>query len=235
LSIKNKVLFGLLLMTLLLASLSAAIISNLPIKPPLIQGVLIADAVDLKPFTIVDHHNNIFSNEQLKGKWHLLSYGYTHCPDVCPTVLAILSKFNESLKLKEQFSNLQVLFYSIDHQRDTAAHLSEYLPYFNKDFTGLTYLDSMRLSAEAFERSLGMLSILTPVQSTATTEESNSFSAYTVSHGFVLYLINPKGRLQAVLKPNVNQNGSLYFTEQQILEDYVAIRRYLTKIDKTLD
>lgn len=228
-NIKNKLLSGYFLLTVLLVSISVAIITSLPAKPPLINGILISEAVVLAEFSILDHNNVSFTNKHLKGKWHLLSYGYTNCPDVCPTVLSVLSAVSDSLNQQQRYANLDILFYTIDHQRDTASHLAEYLPHFNKNFIGLTYLDHMLDTALPFEKSLGMVSIIKRVQSKQTNKstENEVFKSYTVSHGFMLYLINPQGHLQAVFKPRKDKNGSLYFTEQQILEDYFAIRNYL--------
>ncbi|MFT5451961.1 MAG: protein SCO1/2 [Enterobacterales bacterium] len=228
-SIKNKALGGFFLLAVLVISISVVLITTLPEKPPLINGILISKAVVLDEFSIIDHNNAPFTNRQLEGKWHLLSYGYTNCPDVCPTVLSVLSAVSDNLNQQQQYSDLDILFYTIDHQRDTATHLAEYLPYFNKNFIGLTYIDSMVDTALPFEKSLGMVSILKTVESEQinTSTENKLLKSYTVSHGFMLYLINPQGHLQAVFRPRENKDGSLYFTKQQILDDYLAIRNYL--------
>jgi protein SCO1/2 len=228
-NIKNKALIGFFLLTVALVSISIAVISTLPAKPPLINGIFIPDALALNEFSIIDHHNAPFTNKQLEGKWHLLSYGYTNCPDVCPTVLSVLSAFSNKLKQQQQYADVNILFYSVDHQRDTANRLTEYLSYFNEDFIGLTYIDTMLDTAMPFEKSLGMVSILKAVQSKQVDNDTNNkpFTSYTVSHGFTLYLLNPQGDLQAVFRPMENKDGTLFFTEQQILDDYLAIRNYL--------
>jgi protein SCO1/2 len=237
LNLKKKTLFSILSMALVLVLISGAIISKMPATPPLINGILIQQAVELKRFSILDHKNRPYTNEQLLGKWQLLNYGYTSCPDVCPTVLSVLSRLDESLKHQE-YSDLEILFYSIDHERDTTAHLAKYLKYFNTNFIGLTYVGKMKKSAEAFETSLGMIYKLTVVQSKGadnltsennTGDAINDFKSYSVSHGFMLYLINPEGKLQAVFKPQVDSNGLLYFDEQLLLKDYQAIREYLSQ------
>ena len=228
-SIKKKALGGFFLLVVLVISISVVLITSLPPKPPLINGILISKAVVLDEFSIIDHNNTPFTNRQLEGKWHLLSYGYTNCPDVCPTVLSVLSAVSNNLNQQQRYSDLDILFYTIDHQRDTATHLAEYLPYFNKSFIGLTYIDSMVDTALPFEKSLGMVSIIKAVQSKKINDstENTLFKSYTVSHGFMLYLINPQGDLQAVFRPRENKDGSFYFSKQQILDDYLAIRNYL--------
>ncbi|MFT5540950.1 MAG: protein SCO1/2 [Glaciecola sp.] len=228
-NIKNRALSAFLLMALLVISIAIAIISTLPAKPPLINGILIPEAIVIDEFSIIDHNNVPFTNRQLEGKWHLLSYGFTNCPDICPTLLSVLSTVIENINQQQQYSDLSILFYSIDHRRDTAAHLAQYLAYFNKDFIGLTYIDAMVDSALPFEKSLGMVSILKSVQDERSKDsaENKQLTSYTVSHGFMLYLINPQGDLQAVFKPKQSEDGTFHFSEQQILDDYLAIRNYL--------
>ena len=223
-NIKNKVIAGFLLMALLLLIISSTIIYNIPEKPPLIQGLLLPQAKTLEKFTILDHNNIPFSNKNLLGRWHLISYGYTNCPDICPTTLGVLANVDRRLNQLQQYEDLQILFYSIDHKRDTVARLAEYISFYNDEFTGLTYNDDMQESALAFESSFGMISKLTTVE---TTNKGESFESYTVSHGVLLYLLNPEGNLQAVLKPFKSRTGVLNFTDKQIVDDYLAIRSYL--------
>lgn len=229
LNIQKKALIGFSLLTVLVIFISVAIIHSLPVKPPLINGIFIPKAIVIDEFSVIDHNNVPFTNKQLKGRWHILSYGYTNCPDICPTVLSVLSAVSKTLSQEQQFSDLDILFYSIDHQRDTPTHLAKYLPYFNNDFIGLTYVDAMVDTALPFEKSLGMVSMLKTIQGKKVdnSTEKTRFESYSVSHGFTLYLINPQGALQAVLRPMENKDGSVSFTKEQILDDYLAIRNYL--------
>lgn len=190
---------------------------------PLINGVIIPNSNPLNDFAVLDHRNQKFSNQNLLGKWHILSYGYTNCPDVCPMTLTVLAQMAQHLKSEEEFSDLGILFYSIDHQRDTVERLKKYLPFFDNDFLGLTYRDDMQVSAKAFEKSLGMISVLTPVEDI---QETEIYGSYRVSHGFMLYLINPAGELQAVFRPSKGKGGENYFAEEKIYKDYIAVRKY---------
>ncbi|MBV1911588.1 MAG: SCO family protein [Kangiellaceae bacterium] len=195
-------------------------------RPPVINGVVIPSPPNMKSFKVLDHHNQPFSNKHLTGQWHILSYGYTHCPDICPTTLNVLSRFYQQVQSEIEFDNLRVLFYSIDHQRDTVEHLSKYLPFFNDSFVGLTYSESMKPSALAFEKNLGLVSILTPNKEP---KDIEYYGDYRVSHGLMLYIINPQGKLQAVLKPSASEGGIPYFKAEQLVTDYQAIRSYFSK------
>jgi len=190
---------------------------------PLINGVIIPNSNPLNDFGVLDHRNQKFTNQDLLGKWHLLSYGYTNCPDVCPMTLAVLAQLAKHLKTENKFADLNILFYSIDHERDTVKRLKEYLPFFDDDFLGLTYREEMQASAQAFEKSLGMISVLTPVEDI---QESGIYGSYRVSHGFMLYLINPAGELQAVFRPIKGKGGENYFTEETLYKDYILVRNY---------
>ena len=88
------------------------------------------------PFTLTDQDGKQVRWDDFKGQYRLVYFGYTYCPDVCPMVLSHLKK--GMLDLKEQAKDVQVLFISIDPERDTHEKLKDYLPYFYPTFVGLT-------------------------------------------------------------------------------------------------
>ncbi|WP_086929492.1 SCO family protein [Agarilytica rhodophyticola] len=192
-------------------------------SPPKIQGTIIPNARDLEDFTLLNHNNEYFTNANLKGKWSLVSYGFTDCPDICPTTLNKLAQVKNKLHELGKYQDLNILFYSIDPQRDTVERLAQYVAFFSPDFLGLTW----RLDAEtnhiAFEKSLGITSLITPL----TQEEAeNDYKGYSVSHGVMLYLLNPEGKLQAIFTPETSKHGIHNFLIETIYRDYVAIRSY---------
>jgi protein SCO1/2 len=115
---------------------------------------------------------------------------------------------------------LSILFYSIDHQRDTVSQLASYVPFFHPDFIGLTHLDSGETQHLPFEQGLGISFLLTPV-----IEESGATS-YTVAHGVTLFLVNPQGQLQAILKPGFDKQRNQVFDAQTIYEDFLQLREF---------
>jgi len=88
-------------------------------------------------FELVDHNGRPFTQEELKGKYTLLYFGYTYCPDVCPTELQTIA---EALKLldKELVKDMRVVMVSIDPERDTPQVLKDYMGNFGPNFIGLT-------------------------------------------------------------------------------------------------
>lgn len=191
-----------------------------PATPPLIQGVLLADPRPLDAFELIDHHTDTFSNSDLSGHWHMVSYGFTTCPDVCPATLAVLAQMTDQLQPGE---DLRVLFYSVDHRRDTAEQLSSYLPFFNQEFTGLTHLDNPDNPHLPFEQSLGIASRLEPIIDEQGVLDPDN---YRVIHGVNLLLLNPHGELQAIFKPTEVSPGIQGFDVQQLLKDFRAVRNY---------
>jgi len=232
-------------MIISLLLIGMGLLFNQQTKPPLFNGIFIPQPTPFSSFSLVDHNNKVFNNDNLTGTWSLLSYGYTHCPDICPTTLNVLNKFVLLLEKDPKFNKLQILFYSIDHKRDTVERLGEYIPFFNSNFIGLTHLDNEKgnKNAESFEKSLGLISQLktiedkkntiNPAEQFNTVEEPEKKTSldepYTVGHGVMLYLINPQGNLQAVFKPFVGRGQIQYFTQKQVYKDYIKVREYFVE------
>ena len=152
---------GLLLANMAIAAVAAVVILNRPTSPPLIQGVLLPEGRELQPFSLLDHHNQVFNNDSLKGRWHLVSYGFTTCPDICPTTLSQLAIVASRLE-QQGGEDLRILFYTVDHRRDTISQMASYVPFFHPDFVGLTHLDDSNNPHLPFEQSLGVYAQLVP-------------------------------------------------------------------------
>lgn len=188
---------------------------NQPSAPPMIQGVFLPEAQELPEFSLVDHHNQSFSNADLRGKWHIVSYGFTTCPDVCPTTLAQLAQVKSLLG--DRASDIKVLFYTVDHQRDTPEKMANYVRFFHPDFIGLTRPTDSTSAHLGFEQGLGIAAQLTP------TENESDGDDYDVAHGINLLLINPQGQLQAILKPSSDAQRNKVFEAQTIYRDVISV------------
>jgi len=219
----KKLQVGIIFMLVLFAVLGLFLLTSDEKNYPAIHGKFIPEGRHIDTFELRNQFDQAYTNQDLFGKWHLVSYGYTSCPDICPTTLHVLTRFKKQLDSVRPQNDLTILFYSIDHQRDTVEILYQYMPFFHPDFIGLTFQESNRGRAIGLEQSLGMKSVLTPIPQA----DQNEFSGeYAVAHGVMLYLINPQGQLQAVLKPFEGRDGIQYFTQEQILKDYMAVRDY---------
>lgn len=93
----------------------------------------------LNSFSLKDQDGKLFDLARLRGKWSLLFFGFTNCPDICPTTLTTLNQIYKILgKNSETLDNVQVVFISVDPGRDDLTTLKKYVRYFNKDFLGVT-------------------------------------------------------------------------------------------------
>lgn len=108
-----------------------------PTPTPAPEGVLVIDpAKTISNFNLTSHAGTEMRLTDLKGKYLLLTFGYTHCPDICPVTLAHFKSVKALLG--EQADEVQFLFFSVDGARDTPEVLSAYLPMFDASFIGLT-------------------------------------------------------------------------------------------------
>lgn len=218
---KRRMWWGIALANGAILLLAAVLLSARPPALPRIEGVFISEPKPLAPFRLLDQHNRIFSNADLMGQWHLVAYGFTTCPDICPTTLAELAALEQGLQQQGR-DDLDILFYSVDHRRDTPAQLASYLPYFSQDFLGLTHRDDNANQHLGFEQGLGIAYRLVPAADPAASADD-----YEVSHGVNLLLLNPAGELQAVFQPVTGSSGNPRFNPQRLVRDYLAIRDYL--------
>ena len=88
-------------------------------------------------FLLTDHHGMPFTRDALTNRWTLIFFGFTHCPDICPTTLAELAELKAQL-VDTEANDLQVVMLTVDPARDTPARLADYVPYFHPDFLGVT-------------------------------------------------------------------------------------------------
>ncbi|TGG95557.1 SCO family protein [Natronospirillum operosum] len=192
---------------------------------PEVQGVVMGRAAAMPEFTLTDHRQEPFSNENLQGRWHLLTYGFTHCPDICPGTLAAMASVVRQLEQDgSPYDDLDLLFYTVDPERDTASALADYVPFFHPRATGLTLNGHVYNRFEAFERSLG---IVYEIPEFDRFGEPYPDDSYPVNHGVKVYLLNPGGRLQAVFEPAYSEHGMVHFSATTLLRDYLRVRQHL--------
>ncbi len=89
-------------------------------------------------FALSNHHAEPFSLEDLQGHWTMIFFGFTYCPDICPTTMALLNTFYNEQQSGPFGKDLQIIMVSVDPARDTPDKLEPYVTYFNPEFTGVT-------------------------------------------------------------------------------------------------
>lgn len=173
--------------------------------PPELMGVLRPEPKPLVTFELTDQNGKPFTIERLQGKWTFTFFGYTNCPDVCPATMSVLTKIDNELSANHE--NLQVLFVSVDPERDTPEHLFEYMSYFNKKFTAITGAKK-EIDNLAQQYSAGYIK-----------EPETTAGNYLVNHTSAIFLTDPQARLVAAFSQPHNP--------KTIVEQYVKIRKYI--------
>lgn len=161
----------------------------------------------LADFRLVRHDDVPFGNEALRGRWSFLFFGYTSCPDFCPTTLVTFNEVHDLLGQRAGgVADLQFVMVSVDPVRDTTQVLRQYVPSFNRDFVGVTG-DAAAIARLA--DSVGAVYSKVP---------GSSADNYLVDHSSAVVLINPRGDLQGVFAaPHVAKDmvqGYLKIREQ---------------------
>jgi len=178
-----------------------------PTPPQLKQGTLLPSAKAITDFQLTGQNGKPFTRNNLAGKWSFAFFGYTHCPDVCPTSLSMLAQVMKKLKQGNSLDTLpQVVFFSVDPERDTPELLAKYLPYFSPDFIGVTGdpQEILRLT-----RQLGIVYGKSPGENS---------DDYLVNHSASIILFDPDGDFRALF--GTPHDPAL------IAQDFVAISKY---------
>ncbi len=152
----------------------------------LTQGSVLPTPKTLPDFQLQDMNGNSFSNQNVQGHWSLFFFGFTRCPDICPTTLSLLAQA-EKIAHKTTGSFPQVVFISVDPNYDTPTSLKHYLMPFSPNFIGAT---GSTAQINALTHALGV--------SYATLFQDNKSS---LVHSNFILLINPEGQWAGLLTP----------------------------------
>jgi len=178
---KRSIVIGLIALTLLIGCEQKA--------PPALPATFTATDITGVPwgkdFALTDHSGHAHTLKDFRGKVVALFFGYTHCPDVCPTTL---SEFAMALKqMGNEAQKVQVLFVTVDPERDTPELLAQYVPAFNPTFLGL-YTDPKSLGKLAAEFKVVF-------QKNVGSDPKN----YLIDHSAGTYVFDPQGRLRLLI------------------------------------
>lgn len=137
---------------------------------------------------LLDQNGQPFNKQFFLGKWTLVFFGFTYCPDICPTTLGTLSKFYSELQKTGDADQVRVVMVSVDPARDTPDKLREYTAYFNPAFIGVTG-EYMELVKFAGDLNAGFTKV--PIEG----------GNYLVEHSGNITVINPRGDYHGFFKP----------------------------------
>jgi protein SCO1/2 len=164
------------------AALLALVVAACGPENPRFQASDVTGAAFGRDFKLTDHNGKPRTLDDFRGKVVVMFFGYTQCPDVCPTTLSDLAAALQ--KLSADADRVQVLFVTIDPERDTPELLSHYVPAFNPTFLGL-YGDAAATAATARE-----FKVLYQKQPGSTP------GSYSMDHSAGTFIFDPQGRLR---------------------------------------
>ncbi|NNF16876.1 MAG: SCO family protein [Gammaproteobacteria bacterium] len=182
----NKLLVTSLCLLALAGGYGAARLNDLRTAPPAVQNATELNIPrPLPQFVLIDHDGQRFTNDKLLNQWSILFFGFTNCPDVCPTTLSVLKNvYTHIVSLKSAVAP-QIYLVSVDPQRDTPEKLASYVQFFHPGFVGLTGSEE---AIDAFANAVGVARNRVPLEQ----------GQYTVDHTSALFFIDPEGRTAAI-------------------------------------
>ena len=178
--------------------------------PPELGKILLPEVRELTPFSLTDMNGKPFDLKRLKGKWSFVFFGYTHCPDICPTTLGTLKGTAERLQQSpDDYRDTQFVFVSVDPKRDSLAHLKEYVGYFHPDFIAAT---ADKAQIDQLVRQVGAIYMF---------DGDTAGDAYIVNHSASIALVDPEGRWVGRFNPP--------FRAADIADDFRRVRGYFNQ------
>ncbi len=210
----------LVIILLALTALAAGVLLSQSLKKPdnvvnnslaqtKIPGLLWPNPKQITPFQLINQNAKTFDLESLKGHWSMIFFGYIHCPDICPTTMTLMNSIVNELSEEKQ-PTPQIIFVTVDPERDTQKHLAEYVTYFNPVFIGLTGSEE---NIAGLTKQIGILSMK------ISNKDSTDESEYLMDHSASILLIGPKARLIGIF--------SAPHSKADIKQRYLAIRNFI--------
>lgn len=165
--------------------LSRSFVQPAATVPVLATGTWIEPGRPLPELSLLDQGGQPFDRGRLENRWNLLFFGFTSCPDICPTTLAMLEGLEKSLSDLPAADRPQIIFVSVDPERDTPERVAAYVSFFSPSFTGITGTPD---AIEGFAQALHVPYAISPLA------DGN----YTVDHSSALFLVGPDAALRAI-------------------------------------
>lgn len=204
---KRNIIFILLILTGItgLFTYFQSLPSLLEKKPTLVSGKILARPMEIDRFELIDQKNEVFNNKSLEGGWTVLFFGYTNCPDVCPTTIYKLAEIKNELKEDLSSTSFNTVLVTLDPDRDSADRLKEYIGYFDESMLGVT---GTYENIQSFTSSLSVFY-----------QRINKEEGYDFNHTASIFVFNKDGSLFATMSP-ANTIGELTQDFYTILNNF---------------
>jgi protein SCO1/2 len=166
--------------------------------------IIYGEPVDIQEISFLDQDSKPFTHSELANQWSLVFFGYTSCPDICPTTLGVLQAVLANLRNKagNVKTGVKVIFVSLDPVRDTPKVLKDYISYFGEGFIAVTGKNNQEM--ERFTKSIGIeydFEDMKTHQPIVDASELSPKREYLVNHFAGVFIIDPKARMSAVVFP----------------------------------
>jgi len=184
-------------------TLSLAACHRGPTEPAPLQGAAIGG-----PFTLTDQNGKSFSSDSLAGKYRVIYFGYTFCPDACPTDMAVLGKAMRTLDQKDpaKSAHIQPIFITVDPARDTPPVLKQFVAAFHPRLIGLTGSER-QIAAVAKEHAVSYRKQSAP----------EGASGYLMDHPRIAILLGPDGKPIELLPIDANADAVVTELEKWVI------------------
>ena len=174
-------------------------------KPTLATGKILARPMEIDQFELIDQNNAAFNNKSLEGGWTVVFFGYTNCPDVCPTTIYKLAEIKNVIKEKLPSTDFNTVLVTLDPDRDSAKRLDEYIGYFDETMLGVT---GTYENIQSFTSSLSVFY-----------QRINKEEGYDFNHTASIFVFDKNGLLFATMSP-ANTIGELTEDFYTILNNF---------------
>ena len=156
-------------------------------KPTLLTGNILSRPMELDNFELIDQNSQTFNSESLKGNWTILFFGYTNCPDLCPTTIYKLAEVKNDVNQNLPSKNFNTVLVTLDPDRDTPERLDEYIGYFDESMLGVT---GTYKNIQSFSSNLSVFY-----------QRINKDGGYDFNHTASIFVFNQDGSLFATMRP----------------------------------
>ncbi|MBL6816587.1 MAG: SCO family protein [Pseudomonadales bacterium] len=162
---------------------------------------------ELTAFELTDQDNNTFTREDFLGPWSLVFFGFTSCPDVCPITMSELAQTYRELQSQPDQALPQVVFVSVDPERDSIEGVREYVQRFDSEFIGLigSETETANIAAQFFVAFSKVDEDMADMGHEMPSMPDMQAGDYMMNHNIHVSLVNPQGELTAVVRPPIRR------------------------------
>ena len=169
----------------------------------IVQSLFWPNPKEIVDFTTKDHNGDLFGLEQISEKWTFIFFGYTNCPDICPITMSVMTDAYRTLI--DEYKNIQIIFVTVDPDRDNIDKLKSYVSFFDPDIVGLYEKPT---TENSLTKQIGVAHY-----------NNKEDGKYIVDHSASIFIIDPKMRLVSKISPPHKSD--------EIIEKFKKIKRFI--------